>query len=236
MGLLAGGIAHDFNNLLTIIMGNVEAMRLDLDPVQRANKALAEIEMAGERAGALARQLLTFSRQQESLRQPTELAALVLDTLGLLRSTVPRQIRIETHCDPQTPKILADSTQIHQIVMNLVTNAIHAMGGSPGTLRIVVDRQVLSARLPAQNATLAPGVYARLLVADNGTGMSDDTLARIFDPFFTTKAHGEGTGLGLSVVNGVVRNHGGGIVVESRPGRGTEFRVYFPKQAESGLH
>ena len=142
--------------------------------------------------------------------------------------TVPKSVRVETHFDPEVPEILADPTQIHQIVMNLGTNAVHAMSERGGTLGVRLERVLLERDLPVRAAILHPGMHARLVVTDTGMGMDEATLARIFEPFFTIKAPGEGTGLGLSVVHGIVRNHEGGITVQSRPGRGAEFSIYFP--------
>jgi signal transduction histidine kinase len=191
-------------------------------------EALAEIERASQRGTALVRQLLTFSRRQEPTRKLTHLAPLVEDALGLLKATVSRRIQIETDFADDTPEILADATQIHQIVMNLGTNAAHAMRDRGGKLTVRVGRVLLPDDLVLRGDVLPRGSYARFVVADEGAGIDSDALDRIFDPFFTTKPAGEGTGLGLSVVHGIVRSHEGGIAVVSGTGRGTEFTIYFP--------
>jgi PAS domain S-box-containing protein len=228
LGFLAGGVAHDFNNILAAIIANAEIAQDTLGEHPLACEALSEIEQAARRGAGLARQLLTFSRREQSSRQPTELAPLVAEALSLLRATLPPTTRIETHVEPKIPSILADPTQIHQVVMNLCGNAAHAMGERKGTVRVYIQRVLLDRPLEVRSGLLRPGSYARLVVSDEGKGMDEATLERIFDPFFTSKPAGEGTGLGLSVVHGIVRNHEGGITVTSSPGSGAEFSIYFP--------
>jgi PAS domain S-box-containing protein len=234
LGTLAGGIAHDFNNLLSAILGNLEFALQELPQDHRAREPLAEIGNASRWGVELVRQLLTFSRRDESRRRRVELQPLVNEALGLLRAALPRSTRVETRLGSPPPEILADPVQIRQIVMNLGSNAAHAMSGPPsasassGVIEVQIDRVVLERELAARSTVLLPGTYARLTVTDSGCGIDAATLDRIFDPFYTTKEPGRGTGLGLSVVHGIVRNHDGGIVVESTPGQGTSFSVYFP--------
>ncbi|HVZ35429.1 MAG TPA: PAS domain S-box protein, partial [Polyangiaceae bacterium] len=228
LGLLVGGVAHDFNNVLTAILANANLARELLEGVPGARELIEEIEQAGHRGADLVRRLLTFSRRDESRRRRTELVPLVSEALALLRVTMPKSVRLETAFDSEAPEILADPTQIHQIVLNLGTNAAHAMSEHGGTLEVRVERVELGENMAMHSVVLHPGMYARLVVKDTGVGMDEATLDRIFDPFFTSKRPGEGTGLGLSVVHGIVRNHEGGISVRSQPGLGAEFSIYFP--------
>ncbi len=227
LGAMAGGIAHDFNNLLTAIIGNVQGAQLELERDHPARETLSNVVEASERCADLVRQLLMFSRKHQSKGKIVKLAPLVQEALRLLRPTLPSRVRVEARFDEDAPEVLADPTQMHQIVMNLGTNAIHAVVGA-GTITISLSRAELSTELATRIRRLPPGTYARLVVSDNGVGMDDATLERIFDPFFTTRSAGTGTGLGLSVVHGIVRNHRGGVVVRSAPGRGTEVAIYFP--------
>ena len=230
LGTLAGGIAHDFNNILTAINGNAELALADAaDPGVR--ESLQEIQEAGGRAKDLVRQILIFSRRQEVRREVTDLAPIVEEALKLLRTNLPKTIQVSTRIAPDAPVVEADATQIHQIVMNLGTNAGHAMG-ERGTLAIDLDHVTIkSGEVPAID--LRPGSYARLTVRDTGVGMSPEILKRIFEPFFSTKGDA-GTGLGLSVVHGIMRDHDGAITVESAVGKGTAFHLYFPA-AEASL-
>jgi len=228
LGTLAGGIAHDFNNLLTVMGGNVQLALAQLVPAHPARQALSQAEEATSRGTELVRQLVTFSRRETPKRRIVKLEPLVAEALGMLRVSLPAAVRLDTRFAADVPEILADPTQIHQIVMNLGTNAIHAMADGEGSIDVRLERVVLDCDLDAHATVLPAGTYARLTVADRGTGIEPASLDRIFDPFFTTKAPGEGTGLGLSVVHGIVRNHEGGIVVHSTPGAGATFDVYFP--------
>jgi PAS domain S-box-containing protein len=228
LGMLAGGVAHDFNNLLMAILCNVTLAENMLNEKHPMRALLADVTNASNRGAALVRQLLTFSRRQESSKRLTKLAPVAAEALGLLRAAIPSKIRIETSFEPGAPDILADPTQIHQIVMNLGTNAAHAIGSRGGSIQLRVERVVLDRDLSLGSTLLHKGSYSQLVVADTGEGMDAATIDHIFDPFFTTKAPGEGTGLGLSVVHGIVKKHEGGIAVHSALGHGTEFRVYFP--------
>jgi PAS domain S-box-containing protein len=228
LGTLAGGIAHDFNNILAVIGANVHLALRDLPEAPGARESLALADEATSRGADLVRQLLTFSRREESKRRPMKLQPRVEEALRLLRVTLPGNVNLDTHFARDVPEILADPVQIDQVVMNLGTNAAHAMANAGGVLVVRLERVALEAELSAHATALRAGTYARLVVADTGAGMDAATLDRIFDPFFTTKAAGNGTGLGLSVVLGIVRNHEGGIVVRSSPGSGSEFDLYFP--------
>jgi PAS domain S-box-containing protein len=229
LGTLSGGIAHDFNNILLAITGNVKLAIADLPPDHPVQESLAEIAKAGFRASDLVRRILTFSRPSEVKRQVVDLQSIVEEALKLVRATLPAGIEIRTDFVPDLPKILADSTQIHQIMVNLATNAAHAIGAkSGGTIEVRLDAAKVAAADQSSALNLPEGKYVRLSVSDNGCGMDRATVNRIFDPFFTTKAPGEGTGLGLAVVHGIMKNHDGGISVYSEPGRGTSFRLCFP--------
>jgi PAS domain S-box-containing protein len=226
IGVLAGGIAHDFNNILTGVLGFAEIARHSLHEPGELAGCLDEIRRAGLRAKDLVAQILTFSRQRESELVPVELARIVGDAIRFLRASTSATIKIERRLAPGS--VRADPTQMHQVVLNLATNAVHAMREGPGTLTVTVAPVEVDLALAAAMPNLAPGACLRLTVRDTGHGMDAATVARIFDPFFTTKPSGEGTGLGLAVVQGIVRTHHGGITVESAPGQGTTFSVYLP--------
>jgi PAS domain S-box-containing protein len=232
IGTLAGGIAHDFNNILTAILGYSEVLKSHVRGQAAVEERLAEISKAGARAKDLVAQILTFSRRQEHSRTTVSLGPAIDDALKLLRAAIPASIEIDAMVDPNLPPVLADATQIHQVVMNLAANAAAAMAGGPGQLRVRCSAVELDDAAAAV-AGLHPGRFVRLAIEDTGCGMAPEVLERIFDPFFTTKGPGEGTGLGLSVVHGIVKAHEGAITVDSRVGEGTQFRVYFPALAPS---
>ncbi|MEI6667977.1 MAG: ATP-binding protein [Acidobacteriota bacterium] len=228
IGTLAGGIAHDFNNILGAIVGNTELMMCDLATEHPAQESIGEILKATKRATDLVRQILTFSRQREQQRRTIELGLVAKEALKLLRATLPATITIQTDIVADEPPVLADPTQLYQVFMNLAANAAHAMRENGGRLTVRVAPVVIDAELVGRHPTLRPGPFVLLSVSDTGHGMDADTLDRVFDPFFTTKPLGEGTGLGLAVVHGIVTGHGGAILVRSEPGDGTTFDVYFP--------
>lgn len=228
LGTLAGGIAHDFNNILTAIIMNLELAQLDLDRPAQVKARLDAISRASNRAKNLVRQILAFSRQQPVARRSQSLAPLVRETLSFVRASLPSTIEIEQSIDPLVPAAFVDENQVHQVLMNLCTNAAHAMRERGGCLRISLDSVVLDEAACRDRPGLVPGRYARVVVADTGHGMDETVLARVFEPFFTTKGPGEGTGLGLSLVHGIMRDHDGGVWVRSRLGEGTEFELYFP--------
>jgi PAS domain S-box-containing protein len=232
IGTLAGGIAHDFNNILTAILGYTELLRDQVRGQTGVEERLAEIAKAGKRAKGLVSQILTFSRRQEQTRATMALGPAIDEALALLRAAIPTSIEIDAQVDPEIPQVLADATQIHQVVMNLAANAAAAMAGGPGRLRVRCSPVALD-DAAAFDAGLPAGRYVCVLIEDSGCGMEPEVLERIFDPFFTTKGPGEGTGLGLSVVHGIVKAHEGAILVESRVGLGTAFRIYLPALLES---
>ncbi|MFP5211853.1 MAG: PAS domain S-box protein, partial [Acidobacteriota bacterium] len=227
IGTLAGGIAHDFNNILAIILGYSELSLTRLRPETPLHQDVTNIMTAALRAKDLVNQILTFSRQTEQKQQTLQMTSVVRDALKLLRSTLPStiEIRQEIEIAPENSTVLADLTQIHQVLMNLCTNAAHAMRAS-GTLTVRLSK--LKSSSPILPSGFAGKPFIELSVTDTGHGMNAATIERIFDPYFTTKSSGEGTGLGLSVVQGIVKGHGGEITVESKPGWGTTFRVFFP--------
>ena len=227
IGQLAGGIAHDFNNILGSILGNTELIRLLPPGSPAAGECLDDILAGSRRAADLVGQILAFSRRQESTRQPLELPPLVREVLKLLRATVPAHVEFRAQL-ASVPPVLADPSEIHQVAMNLCTNAWHALQGRAGIITVGLAEVEPDEDFIRRHPVLRPGRYVCLTVADDGCGMDEATLGRIFEPFFTTKPVGTGTGLGLSVVHGIVKHHDGGIVVESRPGEGTTFQLYFP--------
>jgi signal transduction histidine kinase len=228
IGRLAGGIAHDFNNILAAIAGNVELAREDLTTDHPAQESLSEIAKATRRATEIVRQILAFSRQREVEHRPLQPQLAIQEASRFLRATLPASVDIQTHVDAALPSIMADATQIHQIFMNLGANAALAMRAHGGRLEISASAVNLHSETSQLVPELQPGRYVCVSVSDTGHGIDRETLRNIFDPFFTTKTVGEGTGLGLSVVHGIVKNHNGNITVYSEPGKGTIFKLYFP--------
>ena len=229
IGVLAGGIAHDFNNLLMPILGFAELAqdRVGADQPKLAGY-LKEIHIAGHRAADLVSQILLFSRQAEQVKEPVELHPIVKECLKLMRATIPTTIPIEGRVDEGCGKVVADPSQIHQVIMNLCTNGYSAMRGSGGRLEVRLDRITSPEPVQTISGDLPPGDYVRLSVSDTGCGMGPQTQKQIFLPFFTTKKVGEGTGLGLSIVHGIVTGCGGGITLASEVGLGSTFTVYLP--------
>ncbi len=231
IGTLAGGVAHDFNNLLAAILGNLKLAQEDAGPNHPAQESLDEIQRAALRARHLVQQILTFSRRQTQDLQHQLLTPLVEDALRLLRSLLPAGVRLGTRLTSAALPVMADATQVQQVLMNLCTNAWQAMNGQAGEVMVVLRQVDLDAAHAQRLEGLPGGRYACLSVADNGTGMDADILRRVFDPFFTTKAPGTGTGLGLAVVHGIVKAHRGAIHASSEPGQGARFDVYLPLAA-----
>ena len=230
IGQLAGGIAHDFNNILAAITGTIYMLNEEAVGQPVLLEHLEVISAATGRAAALVKQILTFSRTNKAAREPVKLNHVVLEALKLLRSSLPATIRIQTDLG-ETPVILANPTAIHQVIMNLGANAWHAMGQHTGVLKVELTTLVAEADFTKKLPELRAGTYVRLSVGDTGCGMDRATLARAFDPFFTTKPVGEGTGLGLAVVQGIMKSHDGCITLDSRVGEGTTFHLYFPVPA-----
>jgi PAS domain S-box-containing protein len=234
IGTLAGGIAHDFNNILGAILGNTEMALMDAERDTHLEKYLKRVFIASERARDLVKQILIFSRQNEKEMQPLKMNPLIKEVMKLIRAALPSSIRIQQEIVAYPDLVLADPTQIHQVIMNLSTNAAHAMREEGGILEIrLTNLDVKSGDFGAY-PILSPGPYLKLTVSDTGHGMEPSVQERIFEPFFTTKKQGEGTGLGLSVVHGIVKDHGGHITVESQPRKGTSFHVFFPVAPEDG--
>ena len=227
VGQLAGGIAHDFNNILSAIVGNLYLAKLAAAEHPAILENLENISEASQRATDLVKQILTFSRQTKPEREPLKLNQVVIEAIKLLLASLPATICIETSLN-ETPVVLANATAIHQVIMNLGTNAWHAMRGQNGVLKVEMEVLDVDEDLVATHHDLHPGNYVQLSVSDTGVGMDGATLERIFEPFFTTKDVGEGTGLGLAVVHGIMKNHDGGVSVHSQPGQGTRFNLYFP--------
>jgi len=228
VGRLAGGIAHDFNNILGGILGYAEMLVEGLAPGTAQKRYAQNVLTAATRAGALVDQILAYSRSQRGKRAPVDLGRVVAETFELVRGSLGHGIRFETRLPERALHVFGDPTQLHQVTMNLCTNAIHAMGDH-GTLRATLDAVEIDADRTLPHGVLQAGAYARLCVEDSGSGMDEATLARIFEPFFTTKEVGKGTGLGLALVYGIVTDSAGAIEVTSAPGRGSTFTIYLPR-------
>ncbi len=229
MGTLAGGIAHDFNNILTPILGYAEMTQEGLPPGNDFRKNQREIIYAACRAKDLVQQILAFSRQAEQERLPLKIHLIVKETLKLLRASIPTTIEIRQNIEATSGVVHADPTQIHQVVMNLCTNAYHAMQETGGILVVsLTSVEIDQDDVKIVGLALTPGRYLKLEVSDTGHGMDQGTLERIFEPYFSTKEKGKGTGLGLAIVHGIVKSHGGHITVYSEPGEGTTFHIYLP--------
>ena len=228
IGTLAGGIAHDFNNILAAILGNAQLLKVQLSPEHEGQRRVSQILIASNRARDLVQQILMFSRQREQERRVLDLAGIVSEAIRLIEVTLPPEVRLELAIARDLPTVLADPTQIHQVVVNLCTNAQHAMRDHGGLLQVTLAVVSLPEQASDSKPSLPAGRYVCLRVADNGHGMDRATLQRIYEPFFTTKGVGDGTGLGLAVVHGIVESHHGAIAVTSHPGQGTTFRLFFP--------
>jgi PAS domain S-box-containing protein len=234
IGTLAGGIAHDFNNILGVILGYTELLMDDLPEESQEHLNTRQILTAAERARELVKQILAFSRQSNGERQPVKLSAVINEAFKLLRSTLPStiDIRQDIRVNANADWVLADATRIHQVMMNLGANAAHAMSKNGGVMEVILDEVVLDPGDVVGHKELKPGPYLRLTVSDTGHGISPEVMERIFDPFFTTKDPGEGTGMGLAVIHGIIKNHGGNITAYSKPGKGSSFHVYLPRLEE----
>jgi PAS domain S-box-containing protein len=228
LGILAGGIAHDLNNVLVPVLGltQLTLKRLPEDSLAYAN--LEKVFEAGERARNLVNQILIFSRADLPDRVPVSLDTIANDMVKFVRSTLPSTIEVRPAIEADAGTVLADPTQIGQVLLNLATNAMHAMGATGGTLEVALARIEVERALAAGIPDLEPGPHVRLTVRDTGWGMDEETLQRAFDPFSTTKGIGEGTGMGLAIVHGIVAKHEAAMTVASEPGKGTTFEIYFP--------
>lgn len=236
IGTLSGGIAHDFNNILNAMLGYTELAMLDVPKDSDTNRNLQEVIKSGKRAADLVKQILTFSRQTEYQQKPLLIQSVVKETLKLLRQTLPSTIEIQQHIDNNCKSILADVSQIHQVIMNLCTNAYHSMREQGGVLTVGLQEIKIDQAFRAEHPDIDSTHCICLSVSDTGHGIKRGILDRIFDPYFTTKKTGEGTGLGLSTVHGIVKNHGGAITVESEVGQGTTFKIYFPAVSDKHIN
>lgn len=236
IGTLSGGIAHDFNNLLGIILGNAELAMEDVPEWHPAKDNINEIRTASLRARDVVKQLLSFGRKTDPKKRPVKLVQIVEDALKFLRSSIPTSIEIHQNIPNDTDNtILADSTQINQVMINLFTNAAHAMEDTGGVITIGIQNVYLDQVSAPFYPDLLPGNYIKLTVSDTGTGIDHEIKDRIFDPYFTTKEVGKGTGIGLSVVHGIVKSHNGAISVDSKFGKGTTFNILFPVAEEEAV-
>ena len=235
VGTMAGGIAHDFNNIIGAILGNTALAQQDVGPASPAQVSLSEIDKAGRRARDLVRQILAFSRNESPARVPLQLAEVVRETVRLLKVTLPPNVEMQVNLAPNTPAVLADATQVEQALLNLCTNAIQALGQQRGWVSIELSHQdpVVSGAANGAQGLSVP--HARLAVHDTGPGMDPLTLERVFEPFFTTKPVGQGTGLGLAVVHGIMRTHEGSVEVRSQSGAGSSFTLCFPLAAGGAI-
>ncbi len=229
IGTLAGGIAHDFNNILAAMLGFTEMVLDDVSDNPHVREKMERVLKAGLRGRDLVRQILAFSRKSEGNQEEINLTPLVTETHALLRSSLPSTIRMPLAITANDDYVLADPTQLQQVLMNLATNAAHAMREHGGELTIRLSSATFSQGSSLPDPDLKPGAYVKLTVKDTGTGMAEDVRQRIFEPFFTTKAPGQGTGMGLAVVYGIVKSHGGTVTVQTEVGRGSTFEVFLPR-------
>jgi len=234
LGTLAGGIAHDFNNILAAIRGNADLAAEDAASNPVVAECIEEIRKASVRAGELVRRITTFARPKEINRSEVDLRTVVTEVLKLLRASLPAAINLHTEFGEDACAVLADAGQVHEAIVNLATNAAHAIGPHPGTISFRLENADIRDDYPMRIPGLKSGRYVCLVVEDSGCGMDAATLDRIFDAFYTTKPPGEGTGLGLSMVHGIMKGHGGAVTVESVPGKGTTFRLYFAVSTMAG--
>jgi CheY-like chemotaxis protein len=235
IGTLAGGIAHDFNNILGAILGYGELAYQHSAAGSALRRYLDNVMHAAGRAKTLVDRILGFSRSGLGERVPVNVQSVIEEALELLEASLPAGIRFESRLEAGDAAVIGDATHLHQVAMNLCTNAVHSMGRG-GVLSVVLERVEVSERRSAGRGTLSPGPHVRLVVADTGTGIAPAVFERIFDPFFTTKGVGEGTGLGLSLIHGIVVDLGGGIDVTTKAGAGSRFEIWLPVAGETGKH
>ena len=235
IGILAGGIAHDFNNILAVILGYTDMARQDAPPDSKYGSDLDKVLNAGHRAKELVKQILAFSRQTEIERIPIQLQPVIKEVLNMLRASIPSTIKIIDNIETDCRVVIADPTQVHQILMNLCTNANHAMEQSGGVLKIELKNIHIDRTNQPLALTIKPGDYVELTVSDTGSGIDPAVIDKIFDPYFTNKEPGKGTGMGLAIIHGIITGYGGAISVASKPGKGSTFHVYFPVNAQQEL-
>lgn len=234
IGTLSGGIAHDFNNILAAILGYATLIKERMPKGSRSEEDIDEVLQASRRAKDLVSQILTFSRKADESKKALQMHLVVTEAMRLMRQTIASTIEIRQDLCSDYDSVLADPTQLHQVIMNLCTNAYQAMRGGEGVLSVTLATEAIDAETIKRRALdLLPGRYVRLGVSDTGVGMSPEVLARVCEPFFTTKPPGEGTGMGMAVVHGIVKRHGGGLALDSHPGQGTRIDVYLPHHASS---
>ena len=235
IGTLAGGIAHDFNNILSGILGYTELAMYDLPEKSMAKLNLKEAVKAGYRAKELVKQILTFSRRTEEEKKAVQIGLIIKEALHLLKASLPSTIKIQQNIKAKSSIVMADPTQIHQIIMNLCTNAFHAMKGTGGVLKVILCNVEIDKSAENISPSIKVGSYVKLRVEDNGCGIKQEIIDRIFEPYFTTKKEGEGTGMGLAVVHGIIKSYGGEIIAFSRPGEGTAFDIYLPRVEDNSI-
>jgi CheY-like chemotaxis protein len=228
LGLLAGGIAHDFNNILFAIQGNIQITLYSLSEDSPLRSHLDEAMKALNRAKEMVKHILAFSRQSEAEKKPVKVQFIIKEVVRLLNSSIPSTITIHQNIDSDAGPVYADPSQIHQILMNLATNAFHAMENDGGHFELNLDQVEMSSDELTLHPDIQPGKYIKLTINDTGQGINPEIMGKIFDPYFTTKAIGKGSGLGLSLVHGIVKNHRGAITVDSQPGKGTVFTILLP--------
>jgi PAS domain S-box-containing protein len=229
LGTLAGGIAHDFNNILMPIMINTELALYDTTEGSPTGQYLKTALEASKRGQELVKQIITLSRQKEQEQKPVKITPIIKEALKFLRATLSQDIEIRENVDVESGMILADPTQVHQVLMNLCSNAAHAMREKGGVLEVNLTNVEVDSHMSAKHLDLKPGPYLKLTVSDTGHGMDQEIMKRIFDPFFTTKKLGEGSGMGLAVVHGIVKRHEGSIIPYSEVGKGSTFNIFFPR-------
>lgn len=228
IGTMAGKIAHDFNTMLAAILGYTELAITELPPDCDARESLNEVLRAVDLSQDLVKQILTFANNSEDGREPLKIHLIVRDALKLIKVTLPPEIEINENIDENCRPVVANPTQVCQVLMNLCTNAVHAMRDKGGVLEVSLEMTKVDQQITSVRSDLPPGRYALLTVSDTGSGMDQETAQRVFEPFYSTKKQGEGTGLGLAVVHDIVASHGGEVILRSELGKGTTFQVYLP--------
>lgn len=234
MGTMAGGISHDFNNILSSILGYTELSLDELEPGSRLAENLEEVYTAGKRARDLVKQILAFARQTDEVKRPIQVGLIAKEVLKLIRSSIPTTIKIQPIIRSDS-LIMGNPSQVHQIFINLCTNAAHAMGEKGGILKLSVEDMTFNHENGMSHPELIPGDYLKIRVSDTGSGIAPEVIDSIFEPYFTTKEQEEGTGLGLATVHGIVESYGGKIMAESQPGAETVFTLYLPVEKKRGL-